>query len=79
MLTLAVEKRDKTTKTIIVLDSEGTLVRVQVIGASGLEDLDESAIEAFRAAAPFPNPPKGIIDPDGKIRIRWDFVISDSK
>ncbi len=70
--------QEKTTKTIIILDSAGTLERVQVISASGLQDLDESAVEAFRAAAPFPNPPKGIIDPDGKIRIRWDFVVSEA-
>ena len=75
---IAAVSQEKTTKTIIILDSTGTLERVQVIGASGLQDLDESAVEAFRAAAPFPNPPKGIIDPDGKIRIRWDFVLSEA-
>ncbi len=64
---------------IITLDSKGLLETVQVIGTSGLEDMDQSAVEAFRAAAPFPDPPVGIIDPDGKIRIRWDFVLSDAK
>jgi TonB family protein len=63
------------TKMIITLDSEGTLVRVQVISESGVRDLDEAAIEAFQAAAPFPNPPKGIVAPDGTIKIRWDFVL----
>lgn len=73
---IASVSQEKITKTIIILDSQGTLERVQVIGASGLEDLDESAIEAFRAASPFPNPPAGIGDPDSKIRIRWDFVLN---
>ncbi len=66
---------DRITKVVIILDKSGTLVRVQVVGASGLVDLDEAAVEAFRAAAPFPNPPKGIVEKDGLIRIRWDFVL----
>ncbi len=66
---------DRVTKCVIVLDRAGTLVRVQIVGASGLVDLDEAAVEAFRAAAPFPNPPKGIVERDGYIRIRWDFVL----
>lgn len=63
------------TEVIIVLNSAGTLVKVQVLGKSGIEDLDESAVEAFRAAAPFPNPPKGMVDQDGTIKITWSFVL----
>jgi TonB family protein len=66
---------EKVTKIVIILNEKGTLERIQVIGPSGLEDLDDAAVEAFRAAAPFPNPPKGIIEGDGKIRIRWDFIL----
>jgi protein TonB len=66
---------DKITRIVILLDEKGTLVRIQVIGPSGVSDLDEAAIEAFKAAAPFPNPPKGIVESDGMIRIRWDFIL----
>ncbi len=66
---------DKITKVVIVLDEKGTLIGVQILSASGLVDLDEAAVEAFRAAAPFPNPPKGIVGEDGTIKIRWDFVL----
>ncbi len=66
---------DKITRLVITLDGKGILTRVQVIGASGVQDLDDAAVEAFRAAAPFPNPPKGIIEKDGNIRITWDFVL----
>jgi protein TonB len=38
-------------------------------------DLDSAAVEAFRQAAPFPNPPKGMVEADGTIKIRWDFVL----
>jgi len=67
--------QDRITKVIIHLDDKGLLLRVQVIGESGIRDLDDAAVEAFRAAAPFPNPPKGIVDGDGTIKIRWDFIL----
>ncbi|MES2964717.1 MAG: TonB family protein [Bdellovibrionota bacterium] len=69
---------NKITKIIIVLDEKGVLQKVQVIGPSGVTDLDDAAVEAFRAAAPFPNPPNGIVDQDGLIKIRWDFILEAS-
>ncbi len=66
---------DKITKLLIVLNDNGVLVKVQVLHDSGVHDLDEAAIEAFRAAAPFPHPPDGIIDEEGTIKIRWDFIL----
>ncbi len=73
--TIASDGGNKITKVIIVLNEKGTLIGVQVVSQSGVRDLDEAAIEAFRAAAPFPNPPKGIVEEDGTIKIRWDFVL----
>ena len=67
--------QDRITKVIIVLNNRGQLVAVQVLGESGIRDLDDAAVEAFRSAEPFPNPPKGMTEKDGKIRIRWDFVL----
>lgn len=67
--------QDRITKLMIVLNDKGTLVGVQVVSDSGVRDLDDAAVEAFRAAAPFPNPPKGIIESDGTVKIRWDFVL----
>ncbi len=66
---------NKVTRLMITLDNKGALVKVQVLGESGFRDLDDAAIEAFRAAAPFPNPPKGIIEADGTVKINWDFII----
>lgn len=67
--------RDRVTKVVIILNEGGHLIRVQVVGESGVHDLDEAAVEAFRAAEPFPNPPDGIVEKDGTIRIRWDFIL----
>jgi protein TonB len=68
-------QKDHITRIIITLNAAGDLIRIQVLEESGVHDLDEAAVEAFRAAAPFPNPPKGIISKDGTIQIRWDFVL----
>jgi protein TonB len=67
--------QDHITKLMIFLNDKGQLVKVQVLGESGVRDLDEAATEAFKSAAPFPNPPRGIIENDGLVKIRWDFVL----
>ncbi len=66
---------DRVTQLLIVLDKQGNLIRVEVLGRSGVSDLDDAAVEAFRSAAPFPNPPKGMVEKDGLIKIRWDFIL----
>jgi protein TonB len=66
---------DKITRCLVTLDNQGKLVRVQIIGISGVHELDEAAVDAFKAAAPFPNPPAGIVDEDKTIKIRWDFIL----
>lgn len=63
------------TRVIIVLDRNGNLVKVEIVGRSGVKELDDAAVEAFREAAPFPHPPKGIVGRDGFIRINWDFIL----
>lgn len=68
-------QEDRITRLLIELNDKGVLVGVKLLGESGISDLDDAAIEAFREAAPFPNPPAGIVEPDGKVRIRWDFVL----
>lgn len=67
--------KDHRTQVVIVLDQQGSLLKVQVVNESGVSDLDEAAVDAFRAAEPFPNPPQGMIEPDGTIKIRWDFIL----
>ena len=66
---------DKITRCLVTLDKKGNLTRVQIIGISGVMELDEAAVDAFKSAAPFPNPPTGIVDEDGSIKIRWDFIL----
>lgn len=64
------------TQILVTLDRHGGLLKVDILRESGVEAFDAAAKEAFREAAPFPDPPPGIVEVNGTIRIRWDFVLS---
>jgi hypothetical protein len=50
--------------------------KVEVNLDSGGQIKDQAAVNAFRQAAPFPNPPKGMLDnANDKVSLRWDFVV----
>lgn len=67
--------QDRVTQVMVTLNKNGELVKIEVLTQSGVEALDGAAVEAFRQAAPFPNPPKGMVETDGTVKIRWDFVL----
>lgn len=67
--------KDRVTQVLVTLNQQGELIKVEVITRSGVEALDDAATEAFKSAAPFPNPPAGMVEKDGTIKIRWDFVL----
>lgn len=58
----------------IYIDQMGNIVEIIVRGTSGISELDNSAIESFNKAGPFPNPPKGLVK-NGVAKIDWDFVV----
>jgi len=59
----------------ITLDDLGEIIRIRVVDASGVKELDDAAIESFNEAGPFPNPPKGLIV-NGKVIVQWGFVVN---
>ena len=61
----------------ITLDAQGRLLEPIIIAQpSGLRFLDIEAMRAVRAAAPFANPPKEIVDPvTGRIKFRFGFLV----
>jgi TonB family protein len=67
--------KDRMTQVLVTLDSSGALIKVEILNSSGVQQLDDAAAEAFKAAAPFPNPPAGMVESDGTIKIRWDFIL----
>jgi TonB family protein len=57
----------------VSLDARGKLARhPTVVNPSGVEVLDDEAVRAFAAAAPFPNPPDALIK-DGVITFEFSF------
>ncbi len=51
-------QKDRTTIMSVTIDHQGQLTDLKVVGTSGVAYLDEEAERTFRAAAPFPFPPK---------------------
>ena len=58
----------------VTLNERGEIIGVKILGASGVKELDDAAIESFNQAGPFPNPPKELLV-NGKATIDWGFVV----
>ena len=58
----------------IKIDNKGNIIDIFIKGSSGIEELDEAAIESFNKAGPFPNPPRGMVR-SGQAIIEWGFVV----
>ncbi len=71
----ALVDRDLITKLTIQLRADGALNKVFVVSSSGYPDVDDAAVKAFEQASPFPNPPAGMIEKDGSVKLRWDFIV----
>jgi TonB family protein len=55
---------DKYTVLQVTLNPDGSLREpVAIVKTCGVDFLDDDAIDAFRMAAPFPNPPQDLVDP----------------
>lgn len=65
-----------TTRVLVLLDENGNISKISKLASSGYSELDEAAVSAFQTAAPFPNPPKAMLDEDGFVRINWDFILT---
>ena len=72
--------RDRLTILRVRLTPKGRLKDVHLETASGVGFLDDEAMSAFRAAEPFPNPPRGLVDKDsGMISFRFGFLFEISR
>ncbi|MBU1535199.1 TonB family protein [Myxococcota bacterium] len=60
----------------ITLDTKGRIKRIFISKNSGLPFLDQEALRAFKVAAPFPNPPREIVDPKtGLLTFSFGFLV----
>ncbi len=67
--------RDWQTLVRVRLDTAGVLKDVMVEHGSGLDFLDHIALDAFRKAQPFSNPPAGLADEHGEIVFSFGFYV----
>lgn len=58
-----------------ILKADGSLESLDVLSSSGHRGLDDAALSSIKRSAPFPNPPKGMVDSNGRVVINWDFII----
>ena len=65
--------KTRVTEVRVSLAGNGTLAKIVVTSPSGVNELDEEAVRAFHAAAPFPNPPDGLVAKDGLITFAFSF------
>lgn len=68
-------RQDKYFQVEVVLDTDGKYMKGFIHHSSGEHPIDMTAIDAFQAAAPFPNPPKGLVEDDGYIHLHYNFLL----
>jgi len=68
-------KIDRQTVVEIILNPEGEYERHVVEHSSGDRVLDQTTVDAFIVASPFLNPPKGMVEGDGYIHLRYGFIV----
>lgn len=58
----------------VILRADGLVEQVLIVKPSVVPELDQAALRAFTGKF-IPNPPKSLVDKDGKIRILWTFNV----
>jgi TonB family protein len=63
-------RRTRNARFDILLEPDGRIRDVRLVDTSGFEFLDRECERAIRSAAPFPNPPAGLVGGDGVVALR---------
>jgi len=65
--------KTRVTEVRVSLSRKGELTKILVTTPSGVIELDDEAVRAFKSAGPFPNPPEGLIQKDNLITFAFSF------
>jgi len=65
--------QDRLTLVHVQLRPDGSLAKISVTKSSGIDFLDETAVDAFKDAQPFPNPPRQLVGRQTPGLIDFDF------
>ena len=68
-------KSRRVTVVEVILDRKGYYLGHRILRSSGVKGLDMATVKAFKSAAPFLNPPDGLIEADNKVRLKYSFFI----
>lgn len=63
------------TQAEIIFDDQGYFVEARIISRSGIDEFDSAVPEAWAKIPRFPNPPRGLVQSDGKIHMGWTFAV----
>ncbi len=66
---------DRTTLMAVALRPDGSIADLFVAKSSGVDELDQAAMNAFEKAQPFANPPQDLVE-NGFIRFNFGFLVS---
>lgn len=76
-LTIAsIGNRNWVTHIEFLLDNKGQLQKAMILKESGVRLFDAAAVEAFKDARIFPNPPQEMVQDDGFIHIKFSFTVN---
>lgn len=64
------------TQVEFLLDRRGFLQKAIVMKESGMQSFDAAAVNAFKEARVFPNPPQEMVQDDGFIHLKFTFTVN---
>ncbi|MBO9667403.1 MAG: TonB family protein [Bdellovibrio sp.] len=64
------------TQVEFLLDRRGFLQKALIMKESGIQAFDAAAVNAFREARVFPNPPQEMVQDDGYIHLKFTFTVN---
>lgn len=64
-----------TTVIEVVLRDDGALEDIRTLVSSGYTQLDRAAEHSWRKLERYPNPPKALLEKDGRLRMRWGYKV----
>ncbi len=73
---LAMGNKGWNTYVEFLLTPDGKLSSALIMKESGVKKFDAAAVNAFRDAAMFPNPPHELVQEDGFIHLQYNFTVS---
>lgn len=66
---------DYTTQVDVVMDSAGNVLDVRILRSSGVPEFDQVVSSSWFSAKQFPNPPRDLLDAEGRVHTGWTFTV----